>query len=69
MNPTSNETVEMDLNEACSPKKYPIEVIRMAQIVDAIKKIIEVIPVFVLPSPATIGMNAFTDGMSLPTKI
>lgn len=67
--PMTNETLVIDLNEACSPKKYPMEVIIMAHIADAIKKMNDVIFVFVLASPATIGMNALTDGMSLPTKM
>ena len=36
---------------------------------DAIKKIKEVRRVFVLASPATIGMNALIEGISLPKNI
>lgn len=37
--------------------------------VEAIKNMIDVIFVLVLASPAMIGMNAFTEGMSFPKKM
>ena len=46
-----------------------MEVIAVAQISDAMRKRIEVVVVFVFASPARIGMNALTDGISLPIKI
>lgn len=67
--PISNETVVNDVKVMCSPKKNPSVVIPVAQISDAIKKINDVIFVCVFASPATIGMNAFTEGISLPKKI
>ena len=41
----------------------------IAQMVEDSRKRMDVIRVRVFASPATIGMNAFTDGISLPTKI
>lgn len=46
-----------------------MEVIPIAQIVEAKRKIQLVNFIVVLASPATIGMKALTDGMSLPKKI
>lgn len=65
----SNETAVKDLKVMFSPKKYPSDVIAVAQMSDATRKIKDVIFVFVFASPATIGMKAFTEGMSLPKKM
>lgn len=69
MEPISNETVVKEVSVMCSPKKNPSAVIPVAQRSDATRKIKDVIFVFVFASPATIGMKAFTDGMSFPKNI
>ncbi len=67
--PTVSETPVIDERDACSPKKYPSDVIMIAHSVDAIRKRSAVSLGGVFASPATIGMNAFTDGISLPKKM
>ncbi len=65
----TNETLPIEASEMFSPKKYPTDVRPIAHILDARKKMRHVSFVFVLARPATIGMNALTEGMSLPKKI
>ena len=67
--PIASETPERDAREACLPKKYPIDMMSNAHKNDAMKKRVMVSLVFVSASPATTGMNAFTEGMSFPKKI
>ena len=69
MKPINSETPEADFQLMFSPKKYPREVIMIAQSAEAVKNIHDVRFVSVLARPATIGMNALTEGMSLPIKI
>lgn len=64
-----NETVEIDVKEICSPKKYPSAVIAVAQMNEAIRNMREVNLTFVCANPATIGMKALIEGMSFPKKI
>ena len=57
-----------EVSEMCSPKRYPIEVTMTAQTRDPTKNISEVIFASVFASPATVGMNAFIEGVIFPKK-
>jgi len=67
--PMASEMIEKEVNVMCSPNLYPMNVIPVAQINDAIKKIKYVSFFGVLARPATTGINAFIEGVSLPKKI
>lgn len=69
VSPMISETPRKEESETFSPNTYPRYMIPVAQIVDATRKIPSVRRVGVRAIPATIGMNAFIDGVSFPKNI